>query len=92
MKNKIIKQTLLMTVFLIFAATGSAAVAQNVTEGSGTCTGHFVNPITDICWECLFPISLGAIPVWPSGKPDPKNPAFVCFTVFPFVHGLTFLQ
>ena len=39
------------------------------------CGGTFVNPITDICWSCLFPISLGAIPVWPSGRPDTKNPA-----------------
>jgi conjugal transfer pilus assembly protein TraU len=22
----------------------------------GRCTGRFVNPITDICWSCLFPI------------------------------------
>ena len=24
------------------------------------CSGRFVNPITDICWSCLFPISIGS--------------------------------
>ncbi len=92
MKNKIIRQTLLITGFLIFVATGTTAVAQNVTGGSGTCTGHFVNPITDICWECLFPISLGSIHVWPSGKPDPKNPTLpICFCGTPIPRvGLAF--
>ena len=23
------------------------------------CTGKFVNPITDVCWSCLFPLSVG---------------------------------
>jgi conjugal transfer pilus assembly protein TraU len=23
------------------------------------CTGAFPNPVTDICWDCMFPISLG---------------------------------
>jgi hypothetical protein len=26
-------------------------------EASITCKGHFVNPITDICWSCIMPIS-----------------------------------
>ncbi len=26
---------------------------------SEACQGRFVNPITDICWSCLFPISIG---------------------------------
>jgi conjugal transfer pilus assembly protein TraU len=23
---------------------------------AAVCTGHFVNPITDVCWDCLFPL------------------------------------
>lgn len=46
----------------------------------GKCSGRFVNPITDICWSCLFPISVGAFPVWPSGRPDAPNPPLpVCY-------------
>ena len=24
-----------------------------------TCTGRFPNPITDVCWSCILPISIG---------------------------------
>lgn len=41
---------------------------------SAKCTGSFVNPITDICWSCLFPISVGGLEIWPSNRPDPDNP------------------
>ena len=26
---------------------------------STLCKGHFVNPLKDICWRCLFPLSIG---------------------------------
>ncbi|MEM8985168.1 MAG: conjugal transfer pilus assembly protein TraU [Pseudomonadota bacterium] len=57
----------------LFAALSLTAPAR--AQVPGVCTGRFVNPITDVCWSCLFPISLGAIPIWPSGKADPANPA-----------------
>jgi conjugal transfer pilus assembly protein TraU len=41
-----------------------------------TCAGHFVNPITDICWDCLFPISIGNIKVASGGAPDTENPSW----------------
>ena len=53
---------------------------------AATCTGNFVNPITDVCWSCLFPLSIGPLKVWPSKKPDTKNPALpvcVCGTPVP---------
>lgn len=28
-----------------------------------TCHGRFINPITDICWSCLFPLFIGPIPM-----------------------------
>ena len=45
------------------------------------CKGKFVNPITDICWDCLFPISIGAIEMPPSTplRPDTANfPSPIC--------------
>lgn len=42
---------------------------------SATCHGKFVNPITDVCWSCLFPMSVGGLKIWPSGRPDTSNPA-----------------
>jgi conjugal transfer pilus assembly protein TraU len=37
------------------------------------CQGKFLNPITDICWSCVFPITIGGIKVM-SGRDDPPNP------------------
>jgi len=30
--------------------------------------GKFINPVTDICWKCLFPIHLGGVNVSPGHK------------------------
>jgi conjugal transfer pilus assembly protein TraU len=46
-----------------------------------TCTGHFVNPITDVCWRCLFPLSIGNTKIVGSSLPDTDNassPIGVC--------------
>ncbi|EFH6115584.1 fertility inhibition protein FinO [Escherichia coli] len=32
-------------------------------SADSACEGRFVNPITDICWSCIFPLSLGSIKV-----------------------------
>jgi conjugal transfer pilus assembly protein TraU len=38
-----------------------------------TCHGKFVNPITDVCWSCLFPIKIAGFEVV-SGGPDTPAP------------------
>lgn len=40
------------------------------------CTGSFVNPITDINWSCLFPLTLGSMEIIGAkeGLKDTKNP------------------
>lgn len=59
----------------LLAGLGLAlASPANADAGPGRCTGSFVNPITDICWSCLFPISVGGLKIWPSNRPDPDNP------------------
>ena len=67
----------------LFAAAPAMAVPTN-------CTGHFVNPITDIDWAGLFPMSVGGLEVWPNwnGVPDTPNPGFplcLCGTPIPRV-------
>lgn len=42
---------------------------------SSQCTGHFINPITDICWSCLFPLSIGNATVVSGHNPDTNNPS-----------------
>lgn len=46
-----------------------------------TCEGRFVNPVTDICWSCMFPMTIGSIPVYRGDNPDtdnPSNPVCLC--------------
>jgi conjugal transfer pilus assembly protein TraU len=42
-------------------------------EAQAKCQGKFPNPITDICWSCVFPITLGGMKIT-SGKDDTPNP------------------
>ena len=42
------------------------------------CTGRFVNPITDICWSCLFPITIGGFRVSPEGEDTDNTKNIVC--------------
>lgn len=53
------------------------------SANASQCKGHFVNPITDICWDCLFPLTIGASAVVKSSYPDtsnPSNPICLCST------------
>ncbi|MCF6768414.1 conjugal transfer pilus assembly protein TraU [Thiotrichales bacterium 19S11-10] len=48
---------------------------------ASTCAGHFINPITDICWDCMFPMTIGNVPVAAGEYPDtanPKSPVCAC--------------
>ncbi len=60
---------------LLLGVTAMSARA----EAQTSCSGKFVNPITDVCWSCLFPLSIGAMKIWPSSRPDTENPSLpVC--------------
>lgn len=50
------------------------------TEAS-TCKGRFINPITDICWSCIFPLTIGPVQInLGPGKEDTPNPSSpICF-------------
>ncbi len=46
----------------------------------GSCHGKFMNPVTDICWSCMFPLTLGSAALLQNGQPDIGNPASpVCY-------------
>lgn len=48
------------------------------------CVGRFVNPATDICWKCLFPLKIMGVTVV-KGGPDPKSPRTpICHCKDPF--------
>ena len=66
---------------LIFLAAALLAVLPAGTAFAQVCTGRFVNPITDVCWECIFPISIGSIDIGSApGVVDTPNPGSpICF-------------
>lgn len=72
------KLSLLLFVFTLLVSSNCALAK---------CTGKFVNPLTDICWDCIFPISIGNVKS--GGKnPDtdnPSNPICMCSEPFPRV-------
>lgn len=63
---------LLLSAFtaLMMTLTPAAQAAVNPA-----CEGRFVNPISDICWDCMFPMSIGSAQVSASSLPDTENPA-----------------
>ena len=57
-------------------------------RAQSTCTGKFVNPVTDICWSCMLPISIGSAPLVTDGQRDianPPSPVCACAGVPPRV-------
>lgn len=62
---------LLLCVTAVFSGVRNAEAA--------ACGGRFPNPVTDICWLCLFPLEIGSIKMG-FGQPhngDP-SPPFLC--------------
>ena len=69
--------TRIITVLVVLLLTNSA-------WASFPCSGRFVNPITDICWSCLLPISIGPAKIAAGGgvknrdTANPKLPVCGC--------------
>lgn len=60
------KRSLLMLLLsFCFAASASA----------GNCEGRIINPITDVCWSCVFPIKLGGVTLSSGKNADPETDA-----------------
>lgn len=69
---------------LVAAATALLTFAGS--SANAACTGKFMNPITDICWSCMFPLSIGSATIWSGGQEDIENvgsPICMC-GVLPF--------
>lgn len=44
-------------------------------KASITCKGHFVNPVTDVCWSCIMPISIGNYSIGKGNSPKKRDRA-----------------
>ncbi len=63
--NGMIKRALLSIAVLMVFAQSAGAV----------CKGSFLNPITEVCWHCIFPIKIAGITIFPSDIVDAPDPA-----------------
>ncbi len=55
---------------IILSAAAFIIIAGHAAGALAICSpGRFMNPVTDICWDCLFPVKIGGIVVVP-GIPD----------------------
>lgn len=60
--------------YFLFAVIVILSYSHAVMAGS-ICHGKFANPITDVCWACIFPISIGSAKLIKGSQPDTKNPS-----------------
>jgi conjugal transfer pilus assembly protein TraU len=65
------------------------------SASAGPCFGTFLNPVTDVCWHCMFPLKIGGLTVMPGDVVDTpdltSSPVCACpIPVPPFVRiGIT---
>lgn len=38
-------------------------ITSSLSFADDKCSGSFVNPITDVCWSCMFPIYISPLPI-----------------------------
>lgn len=62
-------KAMIFIICIVFSTFSGSAAADP------SCEGRFVNPISDVCWSCIFPLSLGSVQVGQGDQPDTPNPA-----------------
>lgn len=55
----------------------------NFSYSYANCVGRWVNPLTDVCWSCIFPISIAGLQV-ASGEDTPNTRRLLCNCSDPF--------
>jgi conjugal transfer pilus assembly protein TraU len=51
-----------------------ATLLASLPSHAATCKGKFANPITDICWSCMFPLRIAGITLASLDQEDTPNP------------------
>ena len=52
--------SLIRTAAAVLGVVAQAVLGESAWAQGPACTGSFPNLITDVCWDCVFPISMGA--------------------------------
>lgn len=66
--------------WIVVIAIGLLTASFSSVANEGPCEGRFPNPISDVCWDCIFPISIGSAKV--PGQYNRNDPGdsmpFIC--------------
>lgn len=77
---KELTRNLIIVTFVMIIATS------NYCYAAIGCVGRFVNPVTDVCWKCLFPITIAGVKVMSSTMADTSSPRnILCFCPRPLI-------
>lgn len=74
------KQSFLL-IFLFCFSINHLSYADTLTTPGATCHGHMINPISDIDWNGIYPITIGSSDMVSGDLPDtdnPGNPICIC--------------
>lgn len=66
-------------VSMVAGLCAAIGIATSGTAEAG-CEGSFPNPVTDVCWSCLFPMRIAGTRLSPEGVSDPNTDARVICT------------
>jgi len=76
MKMKLNSFHAILMLFLLLETTTTFAAG-------GVCRGTTINPVTDICWQCMFPAMIGGVSFGRGGEQSPagmNSPVCACPT------------
>ncbi len=69
----------LLHIVIVYSALVLLALPQRSIATGVTCGGTFVNPITDVCWDCMFPLRVATLQVIAGEQPDiPSTNTALC--------------
>ena len=60
---------------LILICNAVTCLCVTCAVAGSLCHGKFANPLTDVCWSCLFPITIGDVSVVSGDQKDTTNPS-----------------
>ena len=70
-----------MTILLLTALVLTLCLP---SRAAAVCKGSFLNPITDVCWQCIFPVKIGGIKLGGANMEDVPDQANAPICVCPF--------
>ena len=59
---KIVLHSVVVGLVMILCLSGNAS--------AGACFGKFLDPVTEVCWWCIFPIKVGGVTIVPGTEED----------------------